>query len=128
MLDLSCSSRQHQIPSPLSREARNRTRILMDTSRIVSTAPQQEHLSLFAFKSSQLYQVVSPSLFPSPPRGVTLGTTYHSIADQVAHVAFPKAAGLSGAIQVDDCFPQLLGRIIIQFYPPVVDVCFYGWI
>lgn len=52
-------------------------------------------------------------------------TTHHGITDQVAHIALLKAAGLTGAIQVDNGFPQLLGRIIIQFYPPFVNVCFY---
>ena len=39
--DLHHSSRQHQILNPLS-EARDGTRILMDTSWVVSAEPQQE--------------------------------------------------------------------------------------
>lgn len=69
------------------------------------------------------------SFRPSLDAGaLPLQTAHHSITDQVAHVAFSEAACLSGAVQVDDCSPQFLGRIIIQLYPPLVNVCFDGWI
>lgn len=60
-------------------------------------------------------QVVPPGGFP-PFLGLgpaSLWTTHHSVTNQVAHVALFKAAGWSGAIQIDNCFAQFLGRIII---------------